>query len=132
MNGLVEGDAYKGQKSNPRGSLWYPNYCAYMKVSDILKPVPSDRIVVLEAHPDSINDGWLIKDVENPDMWADLPASYHNRGNNISYADGHAAPRKWLDGSTAQPIEQVQRNDFDIPLGSVDLQWMFQHVTAPL
>jgi prepilin-type N-terminal cleavage/methylation domain-containing protein/prepilin-type processing-associated H-X9-DG protein len=132
MNGFVEGDAYTGQKSNPQGSLWYPNYCAYMKVSDILRPAPVDLIVFLEEQADSINDGWLITDVETPNMWADLPASYHNRANSMAYADGHASPKKWLEASTEQPILQIQRNDFDVPPGSKDIQWMWQHVTAPL
>ncbi len=45
MNGFIEGDAYKGRKSNPQGSMWYPAWRAYMKQSDITKPVPSDLIV---------------------------------------------------------------------------------------
>ncbi len=132
MNGFVEGDAYKGEKSNPRGSTWYPTYRAYMKVSDIVKPVPSDLLVFADEHPDSINDAWMITDVETPNMWEDLPASYHGNACGMGFADGHAATHKWRNSSTAQPVEKVQRNGFNVPPGSQDIQWMWQHVTAPL
>ncbi|MCX6930028.1 MAG: prepilin-type N-terminal cleavage/methylation domain-containing protein [Verrucomicrobia bacterium] len=77
MNGFIEGDAYKGQKSNVRGSLWYPTWRAYTKLSDITRPVPSDLIVFADEHPDSINDGWMIMNVTDPSNWTDLLASYH-------------------------------------------------------
>ena len=70
MNGFVEGDAYRG-KANPAGSVWYPAYRGYMKQSDITQPSPTDLIVFLEEHPDSINDSWLITDVTNPNYWED-------------------------------------------------------------
>ena len=132
MNAFLEGDAYKGQKSNPQGSTWYPAYRAYMKLSDIVKPVPSDPLVFLDEHPDSINDGWMITDVETPNMWEDLPASYHGNACGMGFADGHAATHKWRNASTAQPIEKVHRNGFNVPPGSQNIQWMWQHVPAPL
>jgi len=132
MNGFVEGDAYKGQKSNPRGSLWYQTWRSYTKLSDIVKPVPSDLIVFADEHPDSLNDGWMITDVETPNMWEDLPASYHGNACGFGFADGHSETHKWREGSTAQPVLKVQRNGFNVPAGSRDIQWMFQHVSAPL
>ena len=94
--------------------------------------MPTDLIVFLEEQADSINDGWLITDVENPNIWEDIPASYHNGANSMAFADGHAAPRKWITGSTLIPVTQSSRNGISIPPGSQDLQWMFQHVTALL
>jgi prepilin-type processing-associated H-X9-DG protein len=131
MNGFVEGDAYKGQKSNPQGSLSYPSYRGYMKLSDIIRPVPSDLLVFLDEHPDSINDGWMITAVDSPNKWMDLPASAHNNGCGVAFADGHSETHKWREGSTAQPILRIQWNGFSTP-GSKDIQWMFQHVSAPL
>ena len=115
MNGFVEGDAYKGEKSNPRGSTWYPTYRSYMKVSDIVKPVPSDLLVFADEHPDSINDAWMITDVETPNMWEDLPASYHGNACGMGFADGHAATHKWRNSSMPSPCEKVQRNGFNAP-----------------
>jgi prepilin-type N-terminal cleavage/methylation domain-containing protein/prepilin-type processing-associated H-X9-DG protein len=132
MNGFIEGDAYKGQKNNPQGSLWYQTWRCYTKQSDIVKPVPSELFVFVDEHPDSINDGWLITMVTNPNNWEDLPASYHGDACGFGFADGHAAIHKWREGSTRQAVRKVQHNgDFSAP-NSKDLQWMFQHCSAPL
>jgi prepilin-type N-terminal cleavage/methylation domain-containing protein len=131
MNGFVEGDAYKGRKSNPQGSIWYSTWRAYTKLSDIVKPVPSDLIVFADEHPDSINDGWMITNVTDPNSWEDLPASYHGNACGFGMADGHGVIRKWRDGRTAVPVKKVQYNGFSAP-GSKDIQWMIQHVSAPL
>ena len=131
MNAFVEGDAYRGQKSNPEGSLRYPTWRAYMKVSDMVNPAPSDLLVFCDEHPDSINDGWLTTDVTNPNGWNDLPASYHGNACGQGFADGHAETHKWRESSTAAPVLKEQHSGFPAP-NSTDLQWMFQHVSAPL
>ena len=131
MNGFVEGDAYRGRKPNPRGSIWYSTWRAYTKLSDITKPVPSDLIVFADEHPDSINDGWMITNVTDPNNWEDIPASYHGNACGFGFADGHSGTHKWRQSSTAVPVLKQQRNGFPAP-GSKDLQWMIQHVSALL
>jgi len=131
MNGFVEGDAYRGRKSNPQGSIWYSTWRAYTKLSDIVKPVPTDLIVFADEHPDSINDGWMITNVTDLNTWEDIPASYHGNACGFGFADGHGVTHKWQDGRTAQPILKTQRNGFSAP-GSKDIQWMIQHVSALL
>jgi prepilin-type N-terminal cleavage/methylation domain-containing protein/prepilin-type processing-associated H-X9-DG protein len=131
MNGFVEGDAYKGAKSNPQGSVWYPDWRGYTKQSDLTRPVPSDLYVFLDEHPDSINDAWQITNVGDPNNWTDLPASYHNNACGFGFADGHSTIHKWLEGSTAVPVVKRQYNSFPAP-NSRDIQWMLQHVSARL
>ena len=130
MNGFIEGGAYAGQKSNPQGSVYSPTWRAYSKVSDITQPVPSDLLVFLDEHPDTINDGWFNTEL-NPNQWGDLPASYHGNACGMGFADGHAATHKWREGSTAQPVVKQQHNWINVPT-SQDIQWMIQHVSAPL
>jgi len=94
--------------------------------------VPSDLFVFVDEHPDSINDGWLITDVTNPNTWEDLPASYHGSACGFSFADGHAEIHKWREGSTCQPVQKIQHNgDYYAP-GSKDIQWMYLHCSALL
>jgi prepilin-type processing-associated H-X9-DG protein len=134
LSGFLEGDAYKGQKSSPQGSFYYPTWRAYTRLSDMVQPVPADLLVFVDEHPDSINDGWMLINVTNPNGWEDLPASYHGNTGGMSFADGHAVMHKWRESSTAQPILKKQRNGpgaFPAP-ASKDLQWLFQHVSAPL
>jgi len=135
MNGFIEGDAYRAAKTSKgipaNGSIWYSTWRAYTKLTDIIRPVPSDLIVFVDEHPDSINDGWMITNVTDPNRWEDLPASYHGSSCGFGFADGHAGIHKWRDGNTSQPVTKVQHNGFPAP-GSKDLQWMFQHCSAPL
>jgi prepilin-type processing-associated H-X9-DG protein len=62
-------------------------------------PAPGKTWLVLDEHPDSINDGYFIN---NPDAgaWQDIPASYHNGACGFSFADGHSEIKKWLSRSS--------------------------------
>ena len=70
-------------------------------------PNPSEMYVMLDEHPDSINDGYFLIS-PNGSGWGDLPASYHNGGGSFAFADGHAETHKWLGrakpNATVQPI----------------------------
>jgi prepilin-type processing-associated H-X9-DG protein len=53
-----------------------------------------------------------------------VPGSYHNRGANFSFADGHTETHHWLAGETVQPTQP------NTTLGSIavsnptDFQWL--------
>lgn len=88
---------------------------------------PADTWVMLDEHPDSINDGafHVIAGLTLATaQWRDLPASYHYGGGaNFSYADGHSGIRKWLDGRTIQPVKYVDFASMAVR-GSVDYEWI--------
>ncbi len=78
-------------------------YRVYYKASDIVDPSPAMCWVLLDEHPDSLNAGGFANMmVENPASARiiDFPASYHNGAAGISFADGHAEIRKWVDPRT--------------------------------
>ena len=63
-------------------------------------PTPSQVFVLLEEHEESIEDGYMR--MENPvygsensweNVWWGLPSSRHNLSGNVSFLDGHSAPR---------------------------------------
>ena len=59
--------------------------------------------VMLDEHPDSMNAGGFANQmVESPGAARiiDFPASYHNGAAGISFADGHADIKKWVDPRT--------------------------------
>jgi prepilin-type N-terminal cleavage/methylation domain-containing protein/prepilin-type processing-associated H-X9-DG protein len=112
-------------------SDWYPTYKQYIKMSDIIAPDPANLWVFVDEHPDSINDAWLITDVESKTMWEDLPASYHNNACGFAFADGHSRIKKWLEPSTSVPVKKTQYNGFSAP-NSRDLLWMISRSSAPL
>jgi prepilin-type N-terminal cleavage/methylation domain-containing protein/prepilin-type processing-associated H-X9-DG protein len=108
MNGFV------GDRKNCRSTGvndWYPNYSQFLKSASFTKVGPSTIWLLVDEHPDSINDGWLIPDVQDSSRFVDLPASYHNGGCGFSFCDGHSEIHRWH-GSTIQPVKQTQYNGF--------------------
>jgi prepilin-type N-terminal cleavage/methylation domain-containing protein/prepilin-type processing-associated H-X9-DG protein len=78
-------------------------YRVYYKTADITEPAPANCWVLIDEHPDGINAGGFGNTmVESPPQAriVDYPASYHNGAAGVSFADGHAEIRKWVDPRT--------------------------------
>jgi prepilin-type N-terminal cleavage/methylation domain-containing protein/prepilin-type processing-associated H-X9-DG protein len=111
---------------------WLPasDYFTYAKESEMDAQGPSQVWVLVDEHPDSINDAAFAVQMVDPATMStahiiDYPASYHNGACGFSFADGHSEIRKWVDGRTVVP---VRYND-DLPLnvaspGNLDVLWM--------
>ena len=127
MNGLIEGGAYKDHAAGD--SHWFPGWWAYDKMTDIIKPPPANLWVFVDEHPDSINDGWTIMELDNPNKWNDLPASYHNGACGFGFADGHGEIKKWLESSTRVIVTQSQYNGFRTA-GTLDTTWIIERTSA--
>lgn len=89
-----------GTSRPPRGQ-WLPNppFRVYVKEADCTDPAPVNLWVMIDEHPDSINDGGF--GVQMPTStaatrWVDVPAKYHNNAGGVSFADGHSEIHKWL------------------------------------
>jgi prepilin-type N-terminal cleavage/methylation domain-containing protein len=132
MNSYVRGFA-------PFGAVNYSSsYHYYNKMSDIIAPTPVDLWVFTDEHPDSINDGLLV--IAPPGTttltWGnDLPGSYHDKANSLTFADGHSELHKWLEGTTSKPVTQSTGPQGNYPGTSPvdrDFQYMFSHSTIPL
>jgi len=110
-------------------------YKTFRKSSDLAVPGASQLYVLLDEHPDSINaGGFANKMVENAAQARiiDYPASYHNRAGGISFADGHAEIRKWVDPRTVQPVKF-----YEMPLGvsspnNRDMIWLSERTSIRL
>jgi len=90
--------------------LPYPTYRTYTRGSDITLPPPTLMWVLLDEHPDSINDAAFAVQMVEPNRMAqariiDFPASYHNGACGFSFADGHSEIRRWLDARTKVPAK---------------------------
>jgi len=125
MNAMV-GDA--GEFSWGGTNVFNPTYVQFMKLSDILQP--GGIFVFLDEHPDSINDGYFINRVDQPE-WVHLPASFHNGAGGFTFADGHAEVHKWINAATRRP----SRPDgaplpFPVqPSDDADYQWLVERTT---
>jgi prepilin-type processing-associated H-X9-DG protein len=86
----------------------------FQKESDIVNPAPSSAFVFIDEHEKSINDGWFAVDMNGGRGFLDAPASRHNRGYSLSFADGHVEAWKLKDPRTrewiALPISNVPLN----------------------
>jgi prepilin-type N-terminal cleavage/methylation domain-containing protein len=69
---------------------------SYYKESDFTSPGAANTWVFIDENPISINDGSFICQ-PGVEEWIDCPASYHVNAGGISFADGHAQIKKWMD-----------------------------------
>jgi prepilin-type processing-associated H-X9-DG protein len=86
-------------------SIWLPSppYRVYQSLSDLVSPPPSQHWVLMDEHPDSINDGIFVVAMPSSPAQAklvDYPAAWHNGGVGISFADGRAEVHRWADART--------------------------------
>jgi prepilin-type N-terminal cleavage/methylation domain-containing protein/prepilin-type processing-associated H-X9-DG protein len=83
--------------------------------SQIVMTSPSSTSVFLDESPITINDGYFAVHIIG-DQWGDLPAVWHGRGDNLSFADGHAEHWRWTDPRTIALSQQLTTtpNDPDL------------------
>ena len=124
----------RGDTTDPRGG-WSTtaNYKVFRKLSEMLRPGPSNTFVFLEEREDSINDGFFIVQMDYyPDIsktvMVDYPASYHGRACDFAFADGHAEIHKWKDSRTYPPLTTTLQLNVPQP-NSQDVFWMQDHST---
>jgi prepilin-type N-terminal cleavage/methylation domain-containing protein/prepilin-type processing-associated H-X9-DG protein len=82
-------------------------YKVFLKATDLDNPGASRVYVLLDEHPDSINAGGfanMMVESAGAVRIIDFPASYHNGAAGISFADGHAEIKKWMDPRTRPAV----------------------------
>ena len=115
-----------GNDATARGVNWgFNEYKQYLKQTQV--PRPSKTWLLLDEHPDSINDGYFIN---NPgaSAWQDIPASYHNGACGFSFADGHSEIKKWKSAASRYSAVQYSypaTKAFDAA-GRDDLAWYLE------
>jgi prepilin-type N-terminal cleavage/methylation domain-containing protein/prepilin-type processing-associated H-X9-DG protein len=72
----------------------------FVKASQLTTPPPSRVFVFLDEHENLIEDGHFALNHSPSTSWQNMPADRHNRGCTFSYADGHAAAKKWRSPKT--------------------------------
>ncbi|MBI3851783.1 MAG: prepilin-type N-terminal cleavage/methylation domain-containing protein [Verrucomicrobia bacterium] len=109
-------------------------YRQFRKVA--LIPQPVKIFVMLDEHPNSINDGFYLNTSGNSGGWGDSPATYHDGACGISFADGHSEIHKWRGGWINFPtIKQIPNRaysggpGFDA-LGRQDFNWLWERTSV--
>jgi prepilin-type N-terminal cleavage/methylation domain-containing protein/prepilin-type processing-associated H-X9-DG protein len=126
MNGMMNGLSSSFYLNQRPGQM----YRLYRKMSDIIRPRPSDAFVFIDENADSINDGFFFVSMFSTTKWYDLPASYHGRSGALSFADGHVELKAWSDpGIAGRRVSRTDPGKGIVDAGK-DLIWLQSHTTA--
>jgi prepilin-type processing-associated H-X9-DG protein len=118
---------------------WLPSdkFQTYGKLGAIR--VPTKTCVLVDEHPDSINDGAFAVKMAVPSIPAtmsdvriiDFPASFHNGACGFSFADGHSEIHKWRGTNIRRPVIN-QLIDLNVPAGDSknDIIWLSDMTTV--
>jgi prepilin-type N-terminal cleavage/methylation domain-containing protein/prepilin-type processing-associated H-X9-DG protein len=137
----VKGQKVQRVRSNSMSQVfddgtWLPTpvWRTYRTMTSIVNPVKT--WVLVDEHPDSINDPAFAVQMAKPDAKTaqiiDVPASYHNGACGFSFCDGHAEIHKWRGSRIKVP---VKNKDLALPLGPAgdslkDVLWMSENTTV--
>jgi prepilin-type N-terminal cleavage/methylation domain-containing protein/prepilin-type processing-associated H-X9-DG protein len=115
---------------NMNGNSWYTlqidkRFFTFRKLSEIVRPSPSQAFVFLDEHPDAIDDGYFLVFLDRRYLWGNMPANYHNGACGFSFVDGHAEIKKWKDPDTLS--KKIVAN----PRGTNDVPWTQVRTSAP-
>jgi prepilin-type N-terminal cleavage/methylation domain-containing protein/prepilin-type processing-associated H-X9-DG protein len=126
----------RNRSYNMNGSIgctvawWYPTYT---KVSQMRNPPPSRVFVFAEVHEDCIFDAHF--GIANTNVvprgvfenftyfeenWGEIPADRHNRGANLSFADGHVEHKRWQTAKSPGVWGRAVHSDAELQ----DLRWI--------
>lgn len=90
-----------------RGGPFTAGYRQFYHLNGIIEPAPAQASVFIDEREDSINEGWFAMDMGGFDppvpqahRIIDYPADWHDRGCNLSFADGHVEYWRWSDPRT--------------------------------
>lgn len=115
---------------------WLPafRYRTYGLRSEIVRP--GQTFVLVDEHPDSINDAAFAVQMVDPDATEgniiDLPGTLHSRGTSFSFADGHVEIKRWHGKTIQQPVTYRRDAFLNIPAKDslADVKWLSSHCTV--
>jgi prepilin-type N-terminal cleavage/methylation domain-containing protein/prepilin-type processing-associated H-X9-DG protein len=118
----------------------------YLKEGDMTRPAPAYLWLILDEHPDSINDGAFAIQMDpvtdSYANWVDHASCLHGGACGFTFCDGHAVIHRWRDpdwksvlrypplyqnASNGSAWSQTPRNGFSQTL---DYRWMAEHTSA--
>jgi prepilin-type N-terminal cleavage/methylation domain-containing protein/prepilin-type processing-associated H-X9-DG protein len=106
----------------PQGDPEYYSFIpAWTKFTEVRHPIPSELFVLIDESSDTEQDA----EFGNPpvgspyfwqNVWWDMPSDRHNRGANLSFADGHVEHWKWKEPKIfydwVQPVPPEEMPDY--------------------
>ena len=72
------------------------------RFSQIRDPAPAGAILFVDEHEGSIENARFVVSPRGSSVWVDFPATRHQNGGVLTFADGHAEQIRWLEPGTLQ------------------------------
>ncbi len=88
-----------GSKYDGQAAMGISGYAPMYFENQMRKPPPVQTIVFIDENVTSIDDGFFGILISG-NMWINVPATWHSRGCNFSFADGHVEHWRWSDART--------------------------------
>jgi prepilin-type processing-associated H-X9-DG protein len=106
-------NAFSGEAPNVDTS-GFDTWRGWKKASDVKQRAPADIFVIVDEHPDSINDGFFIAVLSGYGGlygWCDFPSTLHNGACGFAFLDGHSQIKRWTGKMTAPEWTKVAYQD---------------------
>jgi prepilin-type N-terminal cleavage/methylation domain-containing protein/prepilin-type processing-associated H-X9-DG protein len=105
------------------------NGFSFKKYSDIQTPPPVQAFVFIHEHASTIEDGYFWVTQPGDWQWGNFPATLHQNGDNLSFADGHAEHWTWVEPNT---FKLSQRKDWFVQQATIKNDRDLQHVWSAI
>ena len=92
-----------------------PGYQTFIKESGMAAKGSSKLWVFADEHEATIDDSWFLVTMNDSSPFASFPATRHQRGYNLNFADGHAEHYALHDPATQSP---------NIPVSALNGDWI--------
>ncbi len=104
------------------------------RFGEIQAPAPSMMFVFIDQHPDYISDPHFHMSLATGGqaMFLDIPSANHVGSGTLTYADGHAERRKWVDQRTKPEVKFHTTSALAVPSpNNHDIDWLQERYAAP-
>jgi prepilin-type N-terminal cleavage/methylation domain-containing protein len=127
---LVRNYSMSGQMNGQTGTQ-VDNYSQpFTTETDIVHPPPALAMVFIHESDITIDDGYFAIDVVTRE-WQNFPVTLHVKGDNLSFADGHAEHWTWRSHITLGLLTQGQEYAV-APIGDPDFSRLANAYSTPL
>ncbi len=110
-------------------NVMFAGYRQWLRIPEVLHP--ANTWVLIEEHPDSINDGYFVVQPTGGVSWTDIPGSLHDGGCTLGFVDGHVEVHRWLSKSSKLPVRFLYSAPIFDSLARIDSQWLASRTAEP-